>query len=58
MPEENVSKSLFEANAAINAQEFANRQILLSGNGIPTSQHHWVQNTSTNQLIQLLPIIK
>lgn len=37
MPEENVSKSQFEANAALNAQEFANRQILLKGDGVPTS---------------------
>jgi hypothetical protein len=35
MPE-NVTKALFEANAALNAQEFANRQILLKGSGIPT----------------------
>ena len=37
MPEENVSKALFEANAALNAQEFANRQILLKGSGVPTN---------------------
>lgn len=37
MPEENVSKAQFEANAALNAQEFANRQILLKGDGQPTS---------------------
>jgi hypothetical protein len=35
MPE-NVTKALFEANAALNAQEFANRQILLKGTGLPT----------------------
>ncbi|MEQ8624484.1 MAG: hypothetical protein RJQ00_06500 [Vicingaceae bacterium] len=34
----NVSKELFEANAALNAQEFANRQILVKGDGLPTSQ--------------------
>lgn len=33
---ENVSKELFEANAALNAQEFANRQILVKGNGTPS----------------------
>jgi len=32
---EYVDKSLFEANAALNAQEFANRQILLKGDGVP-----------------------
>jgi len=35
--DENVSRSDFEANAALNAQEFANRQILLKGNGVPSS---------------------
>lgn len=35
---ENISKELFEANAALNAQEFANRQILVKGSGLPTSQ--------------------
>jgi hypothetical protein len=35
MPE-NVTQALFEANAALNAQEFANRQILLKGSGVPT----------------------
>ena len=34
---ENVTKDLFEANAALNAQEFANRQILLKGSGLPTA---------------------
>ncbi len=34
---DNVSKELFEANAALNAQEFANRKILIKGNGAPTS---------------------
>lgn len=35
--DENVSRSAFEANAALNAQEFANRQILLKGDGVPSS---------------------
>jgi hypothetical protein len=34
---ENVTKEVFEANAALNAQEFANRQILVKGDGIPTN---------------------
>jgi len=34
---DNVTKEQFEANAALNAQEFANRQILVKGNGIPSS---------------------
>jgi len=33
---DNVSKQVFEANAALNAQEFANRQILVKGDRIPT----------------------
>ena len=33
---ENVSKQVFEANAALNAQEFANRQILVKGDGVPS----------------------
>lgn len=35
--EENISKTLFEANAALNALEFSNRQILLKGDGAPTT---------------------
>lgn len=34
---DNVSKSQFKANAALNAQEFANRQILLKGSGDPSN---------------------
>ena len=34
---ENVSKQVFEANAALNAQEFANRQILVKGDGVPSN---------------------
>jgi len=35
--DENVTRADFEANAALNAQEFANRQILLKGDGVPSS---------------------
>jgi hypothetical protein len=34
---ENVTKEVFEANAALNAQEFANRQILVKGDGVPSN---------------------